>query len=112
MDKKTIEAIRNKHQAIADRNFENYQMSGEPRYLRTNERESDLVDICNLALNAADTATSYGHLKADFADYANQAGAILYSYDQDQAKQLLRNIYRHAVAIGLIADKWKGWETT
>lgn len=111
MDKKTIETIRDKHQAIADRNFENYQMSGEPRYLRTHDRESDLVDICNLALDAADTAMRCGNLKSDLCDFAYTAENIVHSDGdetdkQEQAMQLVERIYKYGIVFGLIRDVW------
>ena len=106
MDKAKIEALRDRYSARADRNYRNYQETGVSRYSWQQRQAADIVDLANLALNAADTATRYGDLKCSVSRMASEAGNILHNWDEAAAKTLLKRMYRSAVSAGLIMDRW------
>lgn len=77
-DRKTIEKIIESQKRIRDRNFDNYQQSGERRYERAYQNAEDLIDICTLALGGVDEHTKLMHLRGSIIQIGADAIKLLH----------------------------------
>lgn len=77
-DRKTIEKIIESQKRIHDRNFDNYQQSGERRYERAYQNAEDLIDICTLALSGVDEHTKLMHLRSSIIQIGADAIRLLH----------------------------------
>lgn len=77
-DRKTIEKIIESQRRIHDRNFDNYQQSGERRYERAYQNAEDLIDICTLALSGVDEHTKLMHLRSSIVQIGVDAIRLLH----------------------------------
>lgn len=78
-DRETIEKIIKSQKRIHDRNFMNYQQSGERRYERAYQNAEDLIDICTLALDSADEHTKLLHLRSSIIQIGADAIKLLHN---------------------------------
>lgn len=108
MDKAQIEALRDRYNAMSERNYRYYQETGMSRYARQQKQADDIVDLANLALNAVDTAHAYSNLRGDFSSIASKAGRVVHGGRQEDAMKLLGEIYRRGCSLGLCSDVWGG----
>ena len=81
MKKEDIEKYIEKRQAASDRNYTNYQATGEGRYLRQYDRAEDEIQIARQALSAADDHEKVGRMGADIAMICSRAIRILHTKD-------------------------------
>ena len=81
MKKEDIEKYIEKRQAVSDRNYMNYQATGEGRYLRRHEQAEDEIQIARQALSAADDHEKVGRMGADIAMICSRAIRILHTKD-------------------------------
>ena len=95
-DRKTIEKIIESQKRIHDRNFDNYQQTGERRYERAYQNAEDLIDICTLALGGVDEHTKLIHLKGSIIQIGVDAIKLLHDKafltDPHGVEKLLRNL--------------------
>ena len=95
-DRKTIEKIIESQKRIFDRNYDNYQQSGERRYERAYQNAEDLIDICTLALGGVDEHTKLIHLKSSIVQIGADAIRLLHDKaflnDPDGVERLLKNL--------------------
>lgn len=77
-DQKTIEKIIESQKRIYERNYMNYQQSGERRYERAYQNAEDLIDICTLALSGVDEHTKLLHLKSSIIRIGADAIKLLH----------------------------------
>ena len=77
-DRKTIEKIIESQRRIHDRNFDNYQQSGERHYERAYQNAEDLIDICTLALGGVDEHTKLMHLRSSIIQIGADAIRLLH----------------------------------
>ena len=95
-DRKTIEKIIESQKRIHDRNFDNYQQSGERRYERAYQNAEDLIDICTLALGGVDDHTKLLHLRSSIIQIGVDAIRLLHDKaflnDPDGVERLLKNL--------------------
>lgn len=73
MDKATIEKIIDQQTKISDRNYMNFQETGESRYMRAHEKAEGLIEICRMALSVVDIKEQNIILKANFTEVASMA---------------------------------------
>lgn len=76
-DKKTIVKIIESQKRIHDRNFDNYQQTGERRYERAYQSAEDLIDICTLALGSVDEHAKLIHLRSSICEVGYKAMCLL-----------------------------------
>lgn len=77
-NRETIEKVIKSQKRIRDRNFDNYQQTGERRYERAYQNAEDLVDICTLALGGVDEHTKLIHLKSSIVQIGYDAITLLH----------------------------------
>ena len=65
IDKKKLEKLRDKYQKKADYYWENYQIDGFTSALRSYERNNDMAEAIDAAINAADTESQLSMLKIE-----------------------------------------------
>lgn len=107
-NKETIEKLIEKNQKISDRNYMNYQQSGESRYLRAHEKAEDIIDVCRLALGASDDHQMVGALKSYISAWGSDAVSLLHQGGPDsEVASLLKNIRDVALIYGLTTDPWR-----
>lgn len=110
MDKQDINKLIEKQQKISDRNFYNYQESGERRYLRAHERAEDLIDLAQRALKAADEHQELGSMRSYISGWSTRAISILHAGNndekQDEINELLKEIRSIGLMYGLTRDPW------
>lgn len=95
-DRKTIEKIIESQKRIYERNYMNYQQSGERRYERAYQNAEDLIDICTLALGSVDEHTKLLHLRSSICEVGYKAMCLLnndsFLTDLAETEKLLRNL--------------------
>ena len=77
-DRETIEKIIKSQKRIFERNFMNYQHSGERRYERAYQKAEDLIVICTLALVGGDEHTKLLHLRSSIVQIGYDAIKLLH----------------------------------
>lgn len=104
-DRETIEKLITQQQRISDRNFRNYQESGESRYYRAHQKAEDIIGICNLALGGADEHSRYINMRVNLCQIGTEAMRLLHDNeflnDPHHTAQLLRNIKAIAKSEGV-----------
>lgn len=95
-DRETIKKIIESQKRIHDRNFDNYQQTGERRYERAYQNAEDLIDICTLALGGVDEHTKLIHLRSSICEVGYKAMCLLnndsFLTDPTETKKLLNNL--------------------
>lgn len=95
-DRETIEKIIKSQKRIYERNYMNYQQSGERRYERAYQNAEDLIDICTLALGGVDEHTKLIHLHSSIVQIGYDAIRLLHDNafltDPHGVEKLLRNL--------------------
>ena len=95
-DKATIQKVIESQKKIYDRNYSNYQQSGERRYERAYQNAEDLIDICTLALGGVDEHTKLIHLRSSICEVGYKAMCLLnnnsFLTDHTETEKLLRNL--------------------
>lgn len=110
IDTEWIEDFIKKQEKIRDRNFRNYQDSGESRYYRAHRRAEDLIELADMALGISDTKSKNHAYCSAIAECGNKAISILhYGIDNDPeaVRELIGTMKTYALMFGLVADKWK-----
>ena len=92
----TIKKIIKSQKRIYERNYMNYQESGERRYERAYQNAEDLIDICTLALGGVDEHTKLLHLRSSVCEIGYKAMCLLnnnsFLTDLTETEKLLRNL--------------------
>ena len=110
MTKSEIEKFINRKQKVYDRNFRNFQETGDPHYDYAAHQAENLIDLARQALNAADDHQMAGVYRSEVAEWGNRALEItrdLKYWDETKALQLLKDIASVAKSRGLIWDRWQ-----
>lgn len=108
-DREWIEDFIGKQEKIRDRNFRNFQDSGESRYDRAYRKADELIDLATMALNVADIKSKEVSYRSAICDFGTQAMDILhYGIDSDPnaVEALLRSIKAYATMMNIVRDKW------
>ena len=92
LNKKDLQKLADKYDALHEKNYRLYQECGEPRYLRASERYEDMADAFQMAADVADIRQKYHSLSASVSQYAAEGDKALYHDNADDMKQVLRNI--------------------
>ena len=92
MDKERIQKIRDSKEQSRLRQWMNFQETGETKYDTRARAYEELVDICDLALAAADDHYKKVRFQAYLVELAMKADRLLHAgVDEDAAKAFLRN---------------------
>lgn len=112
MDKGYIEKLIEQQTKKSERNYMNYQATGEGRYMREHERAEDLIEICRMALGVSDIKEQNGILRANLTDYAYRA--IMLDHDNRWLDQTnageVGNLVKDLAACGRnmgVNDPWR-----
>lgn len=106
MKREGIEKYIEKKQKLSDRNYENYQASGEPKYMRAYERYEDEIQIARQALTAADDHTKALEYKSELVSLASRADKAISTMDPSELLAVCRDV----LACGKIAGYLSRWE--
>lgn len=108
MDAARIKKIRDSKERARQRQWQNYQSTGDDNYYRKMNGYEDIVTICNQALSAAEDHQKAQNLKFDIIDFAKEAADLIHhdpNIDAD-IKNLLKNIMATAERYGW-QNKWE-----
>lgn len=112
MDKERILKIRASKEAAKNRQYANFQSTGDDNYYRKYTGYDDIVTICDMALNSADDHTTALNLKGEIAQIASRASDLEHEaqtrgeLDSAEARGVLRAIMTLAKKNGW----WNRWE--
>lgn len=98
MDRKSLEALADKHQAKADRAYRNYQETGISRYDNERRKNEDIADAMRMAAAASDDHQKVIHLRATLADLSAKAAHIEYM-PEDQKPKALESLRKNLLAM-------------
>lgn len=102
MTAESIQKLIERYQKISDRNYRNYQQTGDSRYDREYRHAEDILDVATQALASADEHVTLTHIKADFSFVIRDGLALTYnpSVTLDDCMKFLKrleaykNVYR------------------
>ena len=106
LDKKKLEKYMEHHQEVADRNYRTYQETGIARYDYAYRRAEEHADIARLALYAADEHMKLINYESVVAEWAHKAMSLIHEWDEKQALDLCKSIFRDAKNEGLVNDPY------
>ena len=93
MNTERVAKLCEQYRKKADRNFRNYQETGEPRYERESRNAEEIADALSVAMDHADEHDKYICLKIEVADLAHKAEDLLHDGDRskygDQLQKLI-----------------------
>ena len=107
MNRERIEKLCEQHRKKADRNFRNYQETGEPRYERESRTAEEIADALSVALDHAEEHDKYICLKIAVADLARKAEDLLHEGDRSKYGDHLKRLVNEAAS--LCSYRWM-WE--
>ena len=107
MNRERIEKLCEQHRKKADRNFRNYQETGEPRYERESRTAEEIADALSIALNHVDEHDKYICLKIAVADLAHQADGLLHDGDRSKYGDHLQKLINLAVSMCSYRRMWE-----
>ena len=108
MDAERIKKIRDSKEKARQRQWQNYQSTGDDNYYRKMNGYEDIVTICDQALSAADDHQKALNLNLDIIDFASEAADLIdHNPNIDrEVKDLLENIMATARRNGW-QNKWE-----
>lgn len=111
MTRERIEKIRDSKQRSYLRQFDNFQSTGETKYMTRATAYEELVDICNQALSTVDDHQKNVHITADLIRCAGKAADLIHHWNEDldhtQAKNFLYEFITVAKMYGF-DNRWEG----
>lgn len=107
MTRDNIEKFIAKQQKISDRNYQNYQMSGEQRYYRAYDKAEELIGLANQALSAADDHQLVGTLRAELGTLGTQAFDAIHSQNINEYEAVVKAVALVAKTYGLAWNRWE-----
>ena len=107
MTKDEINKFINHQQKVSDRNYQNYQQSGEQRYYRAYDRAEELIGLASQALSAADDHQMVISLRADLSALGTMAFDAVHSQDIEQYKNVVSSVAAIARTYGLGFNRWE-----
>ncbi len=108
MDAARIEQIRKSKEKARQRQWQNYQATGDDNYYRKMNGYEDIVTICDQALSAADDHQKALNLKLDIIGFASEAADLIHHNPNidKEIKNLLEDIMATAKRNGW-QNKWE-----
>lgn len=106
MKREDIENYIEKKQKLSDRNYENYQATGESKYMRAYDRYEDEIQIARQALNSADDHTKALEYKSELISLASRADRAVNTMDPSE----LLAVCHEVLACGKSAGYLSRWE--
>lgn len=109
MTKEQIKAYIDKKQAVVDKNYRNYQETGERRYERTYQQAEDEIEIANMALAAADDHLKAISYKADLISLAAEADKLIHATIGTMGKAAYLKLAKNLIAAAKLAGYESRW---
>ena len=107
MDQKRIGKLCDQYRKKADRNFRNYQETGEPRYERESRTAEEIADALSVALDHAEEHDKYICLKIAVADLARKAEDLLHDGDRSKYADHLQQLVNVAASLCSYRRMWE-----
>lgn len=107
MNRARIEKLCEQHRKKADRNFQNYEESGDPRYERESRNAEDIADALSVALDHAEEHDKYLCLKIEVADLARRAEGLLHDGDRSKYGDHLQQLINLAASMCSYRRMWE-----
>ena len=95
MNTERIKQIRKGKEKAAQRKYDNFQASGDNKYYYEYQHYSDLVSICDIALNVSEIRDKYFKTSMDMQTICSRANKYKKNadyYDSDTMRFLLEDI--------------------
>ncbi len=108
MDRKRIEKLIASHEKSADRQYRNYQDSGNGRYYTAYKRHEEIVEALRIALDAAEEHNKYNFMRADLAMLAEKAKRTLCRHKESDPEScsMMNDVVAVAAAYGLTSGRF------
>lgn len=108
MDAERIKKIRDSKEKARQRQWQNYQATGDDNFYRKMSGYEDIVTICDQALSAADDHQKALNLNLDIIEFARQAADLIHHNPgiDKEVKNLLEDIMATAKRNGW-QNKWE-----
>ena len=100
MTKQEIEKLLAKYQRQSELNFQHYQETGARRYQAAYEQAEDIVDVCRMALTAADDHEDANEYKAYICEWASEAIKLMSDGIQLTGQQRVEQLLKNIAAVG------------
>lgn len=107
MTKPDIEKFIAQQQKISDRNYQNYQATGEQRYYRAYNKADELIGLANQALSAADDRQLVWIFRVELSSLGIQAFDAIHSQDINEYEAVVKAVAAVAKTYGLAWNRWE-----
>ena len=105
MKREEIEKWVDRQLEVAERNFQAFQETGNPRYDGERRRREDAAEIGMQALNTAADHEKMITYKLALAGHGAAAKRLIREWDEESAKELIKQIVSDTAALGIIAKE-------
>lgn len=105
MKRGEIERWIDRQQRVADRNYQNYQDTGDPRYEGEWRRREAAAEIGRQALTGAEDHEKMITYKLALAGHGTAAKRLIREWDEESAKELIKQIVSDTAALGIITKE-------
>lgn len=109
MTKEQIKAYIEKKQKIVDKNYQNYQETGERRYERNYQQAEDEIEIANMALSAADDHMKAISYKVELIQFAAEADSLIHAPIGTMGKVAYMKLAKNLIAAAKLAGYESRW---
>ena len=96
LERKELEKLVGKYEALHVKNFDLYQQCGEQKYLRASERYEDMAQAFQMAANAEEDYSKKVHYGTLITYFAQRAAEALRDGDQAKMENVLKYIIDEA----------------
>lgn len=101
LTKEDLERLANSHQKKADRAFERYQETGDPKHEREYRKHEDLTEALCVARDADDEHREYVRMRVWVSEFCDAAEDILSGcYDKDETRRRTEKVLKDLLAYG------------
>ena len=107
LEKRELQKLADKYDALHVKNYDSYQQTGEQRYMRNHERYEEMADAFRMAANAEEDYSAMMRYRIMISHMADNAAEALKDGDPEAMKVALRSIIDKAVNAKLY---WKRGE--
>ena len=82
MTRERIEEIKKSKERAYERQFDNYQSTGEQKYYAAMHRYEEIIDLCDIALSDANPRQELGFIKASLCSVADKVDTVIHKYPE------------------------------
>ena len=98
LEKKELLKLADKYEALHQKNFDNFQETGDRKYLRAHERYEDMADAFRMAANAEEDYNLKTHYGCMITNFAISAAEAIRTSDTEKMKAVLQDLVETAAA--------------